>query len=194
METFNNKRYSKEDLDFFKNIIDKKLAKSERQLASLETQLAETSSNKGNESDWVDDSSNSANLQLLDTMAHRLRKHIIDLKKALLRIEHKSYGICAITGELIDKKRVIAVPTTTKSVAAKTGVQKNKNQKNGRISGQPLNQKQKSPKIISKILSKPNKDKKPTATEENYEENWEKTEELLDEIEQLDLKDEIEDL
>jgi len=66
-------RYSEADLCSFKKVIDNKIEKVQKQLDSLDAQLSETSANKGNQSDWVDDSSNSANLQLLDTMAHRFR-------------------------------------------------------------------------------------------------------------------------
>ena len=57
---------------------------------------------------------------MLNNMANHQRKYIQDLENALIRINNKSYGICVTTGELIDKKRLMAVPTTTKSVTAKT--------------------------------------------------------------------------
>ena len=96
-----------------------RLAKAEKQLASLDAQLRETTLNKGSQSDWVEDSSSSASLQLLDTMAHRLRKHIVDLKNALLRIENGTYGVCRVTGKLIQKERLKLVPHATLSIEAK---------------------------------------------------------------------------
>ena len=108
MENLQSIRYSAADLAIFKKVIDKKLAKAERQLASLDAQLKETTLNKGSQSDWVEDSSSSANLQLLDTMANRLRKHTVDLKNALLRIHNKSYGICSLTGSTHRQKKIIS--------------------------------------------------------------------------------------
>jgi RNA polymerase-binding transcription factor DksA len=43
------------------------------------------------------------------------------LENALIRIENKTYGICRATGDLIDKKRLMAVPHATLSMAAKMG-------------------------------------------------------------------------
>ena len=181
-------RYSEADLLTFKEVIDTKLTKVQKQLDSLDAQLTETSANKGNQSDWVDDSSNSSNLQLLDTMAHRLRKHHRDLKNALLRIQNKSYGICSVTGKLIDKKRLMAVPTTTKSVAVKTAKKdispRRRNRRPNVIA------KATSPKIISRVISKNDAPKKTT---KSVEDDWTATDNLLDNIETLDLNEEMEE-
>jgi RNA polymerase-binding transcription factor DksA len=52
-------------------------------------------------------------------LAGRQRKFIDNLEMALLRIENKSYGICKVTGKLIAKERLMAVPHTTQSMEAK---------------------------------------------------------------------------
>lgn len=179
-------RYSETDLAIFKKVVEKKLAKAERQLASLDAQLEETSRNKDSHSDWVDDSSSSASLQLLDTMAHRLRKHVVDLKNALLRIHHKSYGICALTGQLIDKKRLLAVPTTTKNIAAKTA----NNKRNLKQPYSPL--KQKAPKVISRVVKKKGS-AKPKINKPDLPEGWDETDALIAKIEPLNLKKEMEE-
>ncbi|MBV6652777.1 MAG: hypothetical protein KI786_03425, partial [Mameliella sp.] len=67
------------------------------------------------------DSNTGNDVEMLNNMAIRQRRYIQDLQNALIRIRNKVYGVCTVTGELIDKKRLMAVPTTTKSVAAKTG-------------------------------------------------------------------------
>ena len=51
--------------------------------------------------------------------ATRLEKFIRDLKNALIRIENKTYGVCRVTGKLIDKGRLKAVPHATLSIEAK---------------------------------------------------------------------------
>jgi len=112
-------RYSEVDLNEFKAHIDKKIEKTERQLNSLEERLTHAAESKDNEGDWMDDSSNSSDIEMLEVMANRQRKHLMDLQNALQRVYNKSYGICVITGELIDKRRLLAVPTTTKSLVAK---------------------------------------------------------------------------
>ncbi|MBK9488377.1 MAG: hypothetical protein IPO07_05990 [Haliscomenobacter sp.] len=60
---------------------------------------------------------------MLNNMAIRQRMYIQDLENALVRIKNKTYGICSLTGQLIDKRRLLAVPTTTKSLAAKVAEQ-----------------------------------------------------------------------
>jgi RNA polymerase-binding protein DksA len=114
-------RYSDDKLEFFKSIIEKKLTEALLQLENLQEQILEISENTDDEfgTDWMDDSSTSGNLEMLNNMAIRQRKFIRDLENALVRIKNKTYGICTTTGELIPEERLKAVPTTTKSILAK---------------------------------------------------------------------------
>jgi|TARA_B110000858_G_scaffold1905_1_gene2162 RNA polymerase-binding transcription factor DksA len=116
-------RYSDEDLQEFRVIIDQKIARAEADLASLE------SAYKNNAGNGTDDTSPSfksfdegsevmskeANVQL----AIRQEKFIRDLKNALLRIENKTYGVCRVTRKLIQKERLMLVPHATLSIEAK---------------------------------------------------------------------------
>lgn len=115
-------RYSDAELEEFKQLILDKLARSKEQLASLQEQIIDITENTADEhgGDWVDDSSINNEVEMLNNMAIRQRMYIKDLENALVRIKNKSYGICSITGQLIDKKRLLAVPTTTKSLEAKS--------------------------------------------------------------------------
>ncbi|MBK8054494.1 MAG: hypothetical protein IPK35_14820 [Saprospiraceae bacterium] len=115
-------RYSDDELKEFKDIIDKKLAKASEQYGSLKEQLKDITENNNDDfaKDITDFSSIQSELEMLNNMANHQRKYIQDLENALIRINNKSYGICVVTGELIEKKRLLAVPTTTKSVVAKT--------------------------------------------------------------------------
>ncbi|MFZ1703765.1 MAG: TraR/DksA C4-type zinc finger protein, partial [Saprospiraceae bacterium] len=89
---------------------------------SLKEQLKDITENNTDDfaKDITDFSSIQTEIEMLNNMANHQRKYIQDLENALIRINNKSYGICVVTGELIDKKRLLAVPTTTKSVTAKT--------------------------------------------------------------------------
>ncbi|MBK6931657.1 MAG: TraR/DksA family transcriptional regulator [Saprospirales bacterium] len=69
--------------------------------------------------DWYDDSTAHTDLELLQRMALRQQRHIQDLRNALLRIQNKTYGICIVTGQLIDKSRLRLVPHATKSIDGK---------------------------------------------------------------------------
>ena len=115
-------RYSDEELKEFKYLIDSKLEKAHHQYQSLKEQLKDVTENNNDDyaKDITDFSSIQTEVEMLNNMANHQRKYIQDLENALIRINNKSYGICVVSGELIDKKRLLAVPNTTKSVAAKT--------------------------------------------------------------------------
>lgn len=119
----NTKRYSDADLAEFKEIILKKIASAEEDLQLLRSTF-KNDSNNGTEDtsptfkafeEGSETMSKEANVQL----AIRQEKFIRDLKNALLRIENKTYGICRVTGELIQKERLRLVPHATLSIAAK---------------------------------------------------------------------------
>jgi RNA polymerase-binding transcription factor DksA len=114
-------RYSQVELEEFRLLIQKKLDTAETQIVNMQAQINDINDDEDDHgTDLIDDSNNSSQLEMLTTMAGRQRKHIRDLENALLRIRNKSYGICIVMGELIDKKRLFAVLTTTKSIAGKT--------------------------------------------------------------------------
>ncbi|NUO02424.1 MAG: TraR/DksA family transcriptional regulator [Saprospiraceae bacterium] len=157
-------RYPDEELAEFKTLIETKLENSREQLQQLQEQIWEITENTGDEhgGDWMDDSSINNEVEMLNTMAIRQRKYIKDLENALVRIKNKTYGICIVTGELIDKRRLLAVPTTTKSVLAKNEEQKQTEEKTvNKINKTPYIQKTESetpapatPKIITKVIKK----------------------------------------
>jgi RNA polymerase-binding transcription factor DksA len=114
-------RYSDVELAEFKALIDEKLAAARQELNYLQEQIVEMNENNSDiqGSDWFDDSSIHSEVELLNNMAIRQRQFIQNLENALVRIENKTYGICTVTGHLIDKKRLLLVPHATKSIEAK---------------------------------------------------------------------------
>jgi RNA polymerase-binding transcription factor DksA len=116
-------RYSSADLQEFQQAVEARLAKAKLQIQQLEAQLEDLYENNSNGYDLDDNGSLEQEKELLQTMLMRQRKHSVDLNNALIRIHNRTYGICEITGELIDKRRLLAVPTTTKSLQAKERLQ-----------------------------------------------------------------------
>lgn len=107
-------RYSKEELEEFRLLIEKKLDTTRSLVTMMESQIMEINENEENHgTDIVDDSSNSVQLEMLNTLIGRQRLYIQDLEFAMIRIRNKSYGICQVSGQLIDKKRLVVVLTTT---------------------------------------------------------------------------------
>ena len=114
-------RYSNSELEEFKNIILSKTTKTKEQVDNLEAQILEISENNGDDhgGDWSDDSTTNTQVEYLNTMLIRQRSHLHDLENTMIRIDNGTYGICSVTGDLISKERLRAVPTTTKSISAK---------------------------------------------------------------------------
>ena len=116
-------RYSDKDLAEFKSIIEEKIRQAKQDL-ELIVSTFKNDSNNGTEDtsptfkafeEGSETMSKEANVQL----AIRQEKFIRDLKNALLRIENKNYGVCRVTGHLIQKERLKLVPHATLSIAAK---------------------------------------------------------------------------
>ncbi|PZP45755.1 MAG: transcriptional regulator, TraR/DksA family protein [Pseudopedobacter saltans] len=120
-------RYSDADLNEFKDIINKKLGDAKRELAYLQG-LITRKDHLGGEADsrymTMEDGTVSMEREQLSQMASRQISYIDHLEKALIRIENKTYGICRVTGKLIEKARLKAVPHATLSLEAKMGMKK----------------------------------------------------------------------
>lgn len=114
-------RYSDEDLQEFKALIESKLAVAKDELNFMRDQILELNENSGDQQggDWFDDSNIHNELEMLNNMVIRQQQFVRNLENALIRIQNKTYGICSVTGQLIEKKRLLLVPHATKSMEAK---------------------------------------------------------------------------
>ncbi len=116
-------RYSDAELVEFKEIIVKKLDAAKKELAYLQGLITRRDEMGGDNDDarymTMEDGSMSMEREQLSQMASRQITFIDHLEKALMRIENKTYGICRVTGKLIDKARLRAVPHATLSIEAK---------------------------------------------------------------------------
>ncbi len=112
-------RYSDEELEEFKAIIEKKLIKARNQLDFYMKQLSDMADNPDSKVKGLDDGIGTAENEQLTTLAARQKKHIQHLENALIRIQNKVYGVCRVTGKLISKDRLRAVPHATLSIEAK---------------------------------------------------------------------------
>lgn len=124
-------RYSDEELEEFKQLIQTKIDKAKVEY----DQMMDILMNRGG-NDVFDTSPTYKTLEEgsavqtkeeLTNMAARQLKFIQGLKAALVRIENKTYGVCRITGKLIPKERLRAVPHATTSIEGKMIEQQRKN-------------------------------------------------------------------
>jgi RNA polymerase-binding transcription factor DksA len=121
-------RYSDAELKEFRELINRKLDAAKKELNYLQGLITRKDEMGGDESDnrymTMEDGSLSMEREQLSQMASRQITFIDHLEKALMRIENKTYGICRVTGKLIDKARLRAVPHATLSIEAKMGIVK----------------------------------------------------------------------
>jgi RNA polymerase-binding transcription factor DksA len=113
------KRYTDKELSMFDDLIVEKLTKATEQLSFYERQLSDLADNPDTKSKALDDATGSMEAERISELAVRLKKYITHLQNARLRISNKVYGICRVTGELISKERLKAVPHATLSIKAK---------------------------------------------------------------------------
>lgn len=116
-------RYSDEELQEFRDLINKKIEKAKAELEYLQESI-KSPGDGGNDDSMsanklTEDTSISTEKEQMSQLAERQRKFIKNLEDALVRIENRTYGICKETGKLISKERLRAVPHTTLSIEAK---------------------------------------------------------------------------
>lgn len=117
-------RYSEEELKEFEVLINGKLDKAREEFRILKETLnrnndAGTDATSGGNTKVLEDGAETAEKENLSQLAARQLKYITNLENALIRIKNGTYGICSVTGKLISKERLIAVPHTTQSIEAK---------------------------------------------------------------------------
>lgn len=117
-------RYSDAELKEFEELINQKLEKARGEYKILKDTLSRdndsgTDATSGGNTKVLEDGAETAEKENLSQLAARQQKFISNLENALVRIKNGTYGICTVTGKLISKERLIAVPHTTQSIEAK---------------------------------------------------------------------------
>ena len=123
MSTQSLSRYSDADLEEFRILIEEKINKAKSDLELIRSAYMNDGNNGTDDTsptfkafeEGSETMSKEANTQL----AIRQEKFIRDLKNALIRVENKTYGLCRVTGKLINKERLKLVPHATLSIEAK---------------------------------------------------------------------------
>lgn len=116
-------RYSDEELNEFRILITGRLEAARKELAYLQGLITrkDEAGTEDTENRYMnmEDGSGAMEREQLAQLASRQIQFINHLEKAMMRIENKTYGICRVTGKLIDKARLRAVPHATLSIEAK---------------------------------------------------------------------------
>ena len=121
-------RYSDEELEEFRAIINEKLVLAKRDYDQMMSVITNQDSNDVDDTSptykALEEGSSAQSKEEILTMASRQKKFIDGLRAALIRIENKTYGIDRLTGKLIPKERLKAVPHATLSVESKMNQKK----------------------------------------------------------------------
>lgn len=116
-------RYSDAELEEFRALINEKIEKATEQLELIKSAYKNDSNNGTDDTSPTfkafDEGSEVMSKEANSQLAIRQEKFIRDLRNALVRIENKTYGICRVTGKLINKDRLRLVPHATLSIEAK---------------------------------------------------------------------------
>ena len=124
MEENNKTRYSDEELEEFRGIINEMLDKARAEYSTLRTVIMNAGGNDILDTAPTfktveDDGAFQLSKEEASALAQRQYKFIQNLEAALVRIENKTYGVCRVTGKLIPKERLRLVPHATLTVEAK---------------------------------------------------------------------------
>jgi DnaK suppressor protein len=123
MEEIEKTRFSDAELAEFKAIILDKLEKAKQDYDILKSTITQGDSNDIQDTSptfkVLEEGASTLSKEEAGNLAQRQQKFIQHLQAALVRIEHKTYGICRETGKLISKDRLRAVPHATLSMEAK---------------------------------------------------------------------------
>ena len=116
-------RFSDNELKEFKELINKKLSEAQEHYNLLVGSLSHSddhgTDDTGRTFNMMEDGSETLSREELAQLAARQKKFILNLSNALRRIENKTYGVCRVTGKLINKERLKLVPHATMSIEAK---------------------------------------------------------------------------
>lgn len=115
--------YSDEELEYFREIIEKKRDEAQNELESLQSSLRDSMENANDESAYsfhmADAGTDAQEREKTYMLLNRTKKFLRYLNGALERIDNKTYGVCKVTGKKIAKGRLEAVPHTQLSIEAK---------------------------------------------------------------------------
>ena len=111
--------YSDAELLEFKELIERKLDGARKEVLYLQDQIKLNADEPENKMTGMESGAGMLEKEYLNQMASRQMQYIQNLENALIRIHNKTYGICRVTGKLIPKDRLRAVPHATLSIDAK---------------------------------------------------------------------------
>ncbi len=119
----NKVKYSDKELEEFKVLIQAKIDKAQHDLELIKSAYLNDGNNGTDDTSpqfkSFEEGSTTMSKEANSALAIRQEKFIRDLNNAITRINNKTYGICRVTGKLINPERLKLVPHATLSIEAK---------------------------------------------------------------------------
>ena len=116
-------RFTDAELEEFRILIEHKIKEAKIDLELLNNEMSHKDNHgtddTGRSFNMMEDGASTFSREMIAQKAARQDKFILSLEHALMRIKNKTYGICRVTGKLINKKRLMLVPHATLSIEAK---------------------------------------------------------------------------
>lgn len=118
-------RYSDEDLEFFRGIVNKAKKEALDEMRMLQERLDDLANYGGAEDTMIysmhmaEQGSEAIEKDKTYVQINRINEYLRKLDEALRRIDDKTYGVCRECNILIAKERLMAVPITTLSASYK---------------------------------------------------------------------------
>ncbi|MBK9248724.1 MAG: TraR/DksA C4-type zinc finger protein [Ignavibacteria bacterium] len=118
-------RYSDEDLETFRNVIEKAKTEAHDEMRMLRERLDDLTNQDNAEDSMIysmhmaEQGSEAIEKEKTYTQMNRINEYLRKLDESLERIKEKTYGVCKECGILIAKERLMAVPITTLSASFK---------------------------------------------------------------------------
>ena len=116
-------RFSDAELEEFRILIEDKIKEAKIDLELLNNELSHKDNHgtddTGRSFNMMEDGASTFSREMMAQKAARQDKFIVSLENALMRIKNKTYGVCRVTGKLINKRRLMLVPHATLSIEAK---------------------------------------------------------------------------
>src|SRR6056297_1671777 len=116
--------FSPAELSVFRTLIERKITDASEEIEYLMQSVREMRENRSadyssSQHHFADLGSNEAAMEVNMRLLERTKVFVMQLKRALKRIENGTYGICKVTGKPIARERLMATPHTQHSMEAK---------------------------------------------------------------------------
>jgi len=109
------------ELEDFRQKLQKNLDRTRENIERLTGRLSEDTTDPNYNQNYGDTGMRTQDAERVAELLEHEKIFLTELEQALARIENGTYGICAVSGEQISKKRLLAKPTAVTTIKVAKG-------------------------------------------------------------------------